>query len=136
MPAQRLSMRQVREVLRLKWACGLSDRKIAQSVRVSRPTVAEYVRRAQEAGLSWPLPDTLDDTALERQLFATAAPTPIAQRPIPAWTVVHQELKRQGVTLLLLWQEYKASTPNGLQYSQFCEAYRQGAGKLVLVTRP
>ena len=61
MPAQRLSMRQVREVLRLKWACGLSDRKIAQSVRVSRPTVAEYVRRAQAAGLAWPLPDTLDD---------------------------------------------------------------------------
>jgi predicted DNA-binding protein (UPF0251 family) len=56
-------MRQVREVLRLTWACGLSDRKIAHSVRVSRPTVAEDVRRAQEAGLSWPLPDTLDDTA-------------------------------------------------------------------------
>jgi len=60
MPAQRLSMRQVREVLRLKWACGLSDRKSAQSLRVSRPTVAEYVRRAQAAGLSWPLPATLD----------------------------------------------------------------------------
>ena len=55
MPAQRLSMRPVREVLRLKWACGLSDRKMAQSVRVSRPTVAEYVRRAQAAGLAWPL---------------------------------------------------------------------------------
>ena len=76
MPAQRLSMRQVREVLRLKWACGLSDRKIAQSLRVSRPTVAEYVRRAQAAGLSWPLPDALDETALERRLFATAAQTP------------------------------------------------------------
>ena len=63
MPAQRLSMRQVREVLRLKWACGLSDRKIAQSLRVSRPTIAEYVRRAQAAGLSWPLPDALDERA-------------------------------------------------------------------------
>ena len=128
-------MRQVREVLRLKWACGLSDRKIAQSLRVSRPTVAEYVRRAQAAGLSWPLPDTLDDTALERRLFATAAPTPIARRPTPDWTIVHQELKRKGVTLLLLWQEYKANTPDGLQYSQFCEAYRQWAGKLDLVMR-
>src|SRR5215831_9367442 len=75
MPAQRLLMRQVREVLRLKWACGLSDRKIAQSLRVSRPTVAEYVRRAQAAGLSWALPDALDETALERRLFATAAKT-------------------------------------------------------------
>jgi len=87
--------------------------------------VAEYVRRAQAAGLSWPLPDPLDDTVLERQLVATAAHTPIAQRPTPDWTIVHQELKRQGVTLLLVWQEYKASTPDGLQYSQFCEAYRQ-----------
>lgn len=115
-------MRQVREVLRLTWACGLSDRKIAQSVRGSRPTVAEYVRRAQAAGLSWPLPDTLDDTALERRLFATAAPPPLARRPTPDWAIVHQELKRKGGTLLLLWQAYKASPPNGLQYSQFCEA--------------
>src|SRR5215469_1698310 len=135
MPAQRLSMRHVREVLRLQWGCGLSDRKIAHSLRVSRPTVAEYVRRAQAAGLSWPLPDTLDDTALERQLFATAAHIPIAKRPIPDWTIIHQELKRKGVTLLLLWQEYKAFTPDGLQYSQCCEAYRQWAGKLDLVMR-
>jgi len=128
-------MRQVREVLRLKWACGLSDRKIAHSLRVSRPTVAEYVRRAQAAGLSWPLPDALDDTALERQLFATAATTPVARRPIPDWVTVHRELKRKGVTLVLLWQEYKAITPDGLQYSQFCAAYRQWAGKLDLVMR-
>jgi transposase len=128
-------MRQVREVLRLKWACGLSDRKIAQSLRVSRPTVAEYVRRAQAAGLSWPLPEPLDDSALEKQLFATATKTPVARRPMPDWTVVHRELKRPGVTLVLLWQEYKATTPEGLQYSQFCEAYRQWAGKLDLVMR-
>jgi len=128
-------MRQVREVLRLKWACGLSDRKIAHSLRVSRPTVAEYVRRAQAAGLSWPLPDALDETALERRLFATAATTPVARRPTPDWATVHQELKRKGVTLVLLWQEYKAITPDGLQYSQFCEAYRHWAGKLDLVMR-
>jgi transposase len=124
-----------REVLRLQWACGLSDRKIAQSVRISRPTVAEYVRRAQAAGLAWPLPDALDDAALERRLFPTAANTPAARRPLPDWTKVHQELKRKGVTLVLLWQEYKASTPDGLQYSQFCAAYRQWAGKLDLVMR-
>jgi transposase len=135
MPAPRLSMRQVREVLRLKWACGLSDRKIAHSLRVSRPTVAEYVRRAQTLGLTWPLPETLDDTALERQLFATAARPPLARRPMPDWPLVHQELKRKGVTLLLLWQEYKARTPEGLQYSQFCEAYRQWVGRLDVVMR-
>lgn len=128
-------MRQVREVLRRKWACGLSDRKIAQSLRVSRPTVAEYVRRAQAAGLSWPLPDTLDETALERQLFATAAKTSAARRPTPDWATVHRERKRKGVTLVLLWQAYKALTPDGLQSSPCCEAYRVWAGKLDLVMR-
>jgi transposase len=128
-------MRQVREVLRLKWACGLRDRKIAHSLRVSRLTVAEYVRRAQAAGLSWPLPDVLDEMALERRLFATTAKTPVARRPTPDWVTVHRELKRKGVTLVLLWQEYKAVTPDGLQYSHFCEAYRQWAGKLDLVMR-
>ena len=93
------------------------------------------MRRAQAAGLSWPLPATLDDIALEGRLFAMAAHTPIARRPPPDWAIVHQELRRKGVTLLLLWQEYQASTPDGLQYSQCCQAYRQWAGKLGLVMR-
>ncbi len=135
MPAKRLSMRQVKEVLRLKWVCGLSDRQIAQSLRISRPTVAEYVRRAKAAGLSWPVPEGLDDEAIERRLFATTDKKPPAQRPMPDWTLVHRELKRKGVTLILLWQEYKASTPDGLQYSQFCMAYRKWAKTLDLVMR-
>jgi transposase len=135
MPAQRLSMRHIREVLRLKWAGGLSDRKIAQSLRISRPTVAEYVRRAQAAGLSWPLPDRLDEATLERQLFATTQKTPAPRCPPPDWPQVHRELRRKGVTLFLLWQEYKAATPEGVQYSQFCAAYRQWAGTLDLVMR-
>ena len=121
-PAQRLAMRQVREVLRRQWACGLRDRKLAPSLRVSRPTVAEYGRRAQAAGVSWPLPDALEETALERRLFARAAPTPEAKRPLPAWGPVHRERKGQGGTLGLVWQEYKALTPAGLQYSQCCAA--------------
>ena len=64
MPAKRLFMRQVREVLRLKWACGLSDRQIAQSLRISRPTVTEYLRRVKAAGLSWPVPEALGDEEL------------------------------------------------------------------------
>ena len=83
MPAQRLSMRQVREVLRLTWAGGLSDRKIARSLSVSRPTVAEYVRRAQAAGLSWPLPAPLDDAALERLLFPVAPAPRTGAPPVP-----------------------------------------------------
>jgi len=135
MPAQRLAMRQVREVLRLKWASGLSDRKIAHSLPISRPTGAEYVRRATAIGLAWPLPEPLDDTALERQLFPPTSSAPLGKRQAPDWATVHQELKRPHVTLQLLWQEYKARTPEGLQYSQFCAAYRQWAGTLDLVMR-
>jgi transposase len=135
MPAKRLFMRQVREVLRLKWACGLSDRRIAQSLRISRPTVAQYLQRATVAGLFWPLPAGLDDAALERRLFATSYKKPPAKRPLPDWSTVHRERKRKGVTLLLLWQEYKAVTPDGLQYSSFCEAYRKWAGRLDVVMR-
>ena len=135
MPAKRLSMRQVKEVLRLKWACGLSDRQIAHSLRISRPTVADYVRRAKAAGLSWPLPEDQGDDVLERRLFVRTDTKPPARRPMPDWSLVHRELKRKGVTLVLLWQEYKASTPDGLQYSQFCEAYRTWAQKLDLVMR-
>jgi hypothetical protein len=135
MPAKRLSMRQVREVLRLKWAGGLSDRRIAQSIRISRPTVAQYLQRAKLAGLSWPLPESLADQALERRLLAISYKTRPAQRPLPDWATVHQERKRKGVTLLLLWQEYKATEPDGLQYSSFCEAYRKWVGRLDLVMR-
>ena len=68
MPRERLTMRKVTEVLRLKWANGFSERKIARSCGMARSTVAEYLRRAKEAGLTWPLPEGLDDASLERQL--------------------------------------------------------------------
>ena len=114
MPAQRLTMRQVYEVLRLKWDQGLSDRKIAHSLGISRPAVADYVCRAQAAGLSWPLPETYDGGTLERMLFPAVSARAPAQHLVPDWATVHQELKRKGVTLFLLWQEYKAATPERL----------------------
>jgi len=91
--------------------------------------VADCVRRATEAHLSWPLPEELDDTRLERLLYPPAAPSSV-QRPLPDWSQIHQELKRKGVTLFLLWQEYKAQYQDGLQYSRFCSLYRQWRGKL------
>src|SRR5215475_13260520 len=135
MPRKRLSMRQVHEVLRLKWAGGLSDRQIAQSLGLSRPTVAAYVQRAQATGLSWPLPEGLDEAALARLLFPPSPTHSVFPPLAPDWAQVHQELKRKGVTLLLLWQEYKAATPEGFQYSWFCQAYRAWVGKLDLVMR-
>ena len=135
MPRQRLSMRQIHEMLRLKWAAGLSERQIARSLGLSRPTVAAYVQRAQLAGLSWPLPAGLDAAALEQRLFpSSATPAPVT-RLVPDWATVHHELKRKGITLFLLWQEYKAATPDGFQYSWFCHAYRAWASKLNLVMR-
>jgi len=128
-------MRQVHEVLRLKWAGGLSDRQIAQSLGLSRPTVAAYGQRAQAAGLSWPLPEGLDEAALARLLFPPSPAHSVFPPLAPDWAQVHQELKRKGVTLLLLWQEYKAATPEGFQYSWFCQAYRAWVGKLDLVMR-
>jgi transposase len=120
MPAERVSMRKIKEILRLKWSLGLSCRQIARSCALARSTVAEYLRRAEAAGLSWPLPPEWDDAKLEERLFPPAASIPADQRPLPDWADIHQEYKRQGVTLSLLWQEYKAQSPEGYQYSQFC----------------
>jgi transposase len=135
MPAERLLMRKIREILRLKWGCGLSARQIARSLKIARSTVAEYVRRAEEAGLSWPLPEELDETAIERLLFPPQPFIPAYERPYPDWVNIHKELRHKGVTLFLLWQEYKAIYPEGFQYSRFCELYRLWTGKLALSMR-
>lgn len=135
MPAERLTMRKVKEVLRLHWGCGLSQRQIAKSCGVARPTVAEYLRRAEAAGLSWPLPPDLDEGQLERLLYPLPASLSGEVRPLPRWPEIHRELKRPGVTLFLLWQEYKAIYPDGYQYSAFCTHYRHWESQLDLVMR-
>ena len=135
MPAQRLSMRKIKEVLRLCWGHGLSKRKTARSCGISRPAVDEYLLRAEEAGLSWPLPAELDDGALERLLFPCTPSLPAAARALPDWSTIHRESKRKGVTLFLLWQEYRETHPEGYQYSWFCERYRAWQGRLDVVMR-
>jgi transposase len=124
MPAERAPMRKVREVLRLKHALGLSERQIAASVGVSRSTVAEYLRRAGAAGITWPVPDGMHDGELERRLFTLPSFEPKPTRWLPDWDHVHKELKRHGVTLLLLWEEYRAQHVDGYGYSRFCDLYR------------
>jgi hypothetical protein len=125
MPAQRLPMRQVREVLRLKHLAGFSNRRIAESVGISRYTVAEYVRRAAVVGITWPVPAELDDTTLEARLFSLPFAAHELLRPQPDWPRIHAELRRPGVTLLLLWEEYRAGQPEGYGYSRFCDLYRE-----------
>ena len=135
MPAKRLSMRKIKDVLRLCWGQGLSKRQAAMSCGMSRPAVDGYLRRAEAAGLRWPLPAELDDGALERLLFPLSPPAPDTARGAPDWSEVHRELTRPGVTLLLLWQEYRRTHPHGYQYTWFCQQYRAWTGKLDLVMR-
>ncbi len=135
MPRERLTMRKVKEVLRLKWANGCSVRQIAASCGIGRATVADYLRRAEAAGLHWPLPEGLDEATLEQRLFPPAAGPSVESRPLPVWEDIHRELKRKGVTLFLLWQEYKAIYPEGYQYSRFCHRYRDWQRQLDVVMR-
>lgn len=117
MAAERLSMRKIREVLRPYRGPGLTKRQIARSCNISHSTVLEYIRRAERAGLGWPLPEDMDDTALESRLFVTVSTGPYV-RPIPDMEYIHRELRRDGVTLQLLWNEYKDRHPDGYQYVQ------------------
>ncbi len=130
MAQERLTMRKIAEVLRLKWECGLSNRAIARSCSISHSTVAEYVRRAQEAGLSWPLPPDLGEDTLFERLFPQAAPSGSRVIPCPDWPAMHSELRKKNVTLRLLWVEYREAHPDGYGYSQFCVLYRQWAKHL------
>ncbi len=115
-------MRQVREVLRLRHALSLSYREISEALGIGKTSAGEIVRRAEVVGLTWPLPEVFDDGELERRLF-TAAGEAQPERPAPAWAKLHEELKRRSVTLVLLWQEYRAEHSDGYGYSRFCDLY-------------
>src|SRR5262245_52428980 len=133
MPGPRLPMRKIRDLLRLS-AAGMSKRKIAGSLGVSATAAGECIRRARRAGLSWPLPEGMTDGALERQLF----PPPAAakdRRPQPNWASIHRELRRPGVTLQLLWEEYRAVRPDGYGISRYCELFRAWEARLTPTMR-
>lgn len=127
-------MRKIEEVLRLH-ARGLSTRRISLATGVGKTTVIEYLRRATTAGLSWPLPAGLDEAALERLLFPPPPPAKGRRFAEPDWAAVHRELKRPGVTLALLWDEYRGGHPAGYGYSAFCDHYRRWTGRLSPVMR-
>ena len=128
MAAKRLMMRKIREILRLKQEKGLSHRLIARAVQVSLGTVSEYLAKAKDVGLSWPLAAELDEEELERRLFPGAEEP--AERAEPDYSYIHEELRRAGVTLLLLWVEYVTEHPGGYRYSRFCELYGRWKKKL------
>ena len=135
MARERLSMRKINEVLRLRFELKRSHRQIASSIGAASSTVAEYLRRFSEAGLTWPLSALLSEAELEAKLFPPAPSEPVSERAEPDWAALHAQMRRPGVTLMLLWQEYRASHPQGFAYSWFCEHYRSWVGRLDLVLR-
>lgn len=122
MPRPRVAMRKIRDVLRLTYGEGLSRRQVSRSTGIPVTTLADHLARSRAAGLSWPLPDGMDDAALEAKLFPPTAPSTVP-RPLPDWGYVHTELRKKGVTLQLLWIEYREDHPEGLGYSQFANLY-------------
>ena len=135
MPAERVSMRKIRDVLRLTHAMGMSRRLVGEATGIGKTAVGEYVRRAAVAGLSWPLPDEIDDAELERRLFPPPDAASSTSRTEPDWSHNHAELKRRGVTLALLWQEYRAEHAQGYAYSWFCERHSEWR-KCISATMP
>lgn len=118
-------MKKIKEVLRLKWELGLSNRDIANSVQVSPSTVGECIRRAIRSGFCWPLQTDMDDERLEQMLYSPVrSKVPEESRSID-WGYINKELKRKGVTRELLWHEYKIEHPDGINYSRFCELYQK-----------
>jgi transposase len=126
----RLSMRKIKEILRLCWDNGLSARQAAVSCGIGRTTIKEYLERAEKAGLSWPLSEELDETSLENLLFPSTIPLDTVRRNMPPFDYIHKELKRKHMTLQRLWEEYKENNPDGYQYSQFCLRYHTWAHTL------
>ena len=134
MPARRVPVRKIREVLRLKFELGLDNRQIARSCSIPHSSIANYLKRAEAAGLAWPLPPDLRDADLESRLFPMVPANPGG--PLPDFASMHTQLLRhKHLTLDLLWQEYKQTYPEGYQYSWFCELYGRWAGKLDIVLR-
>lgn len=127
-------MRKIEEVLRLHHDGQRSHREIARAVSTSPTTVGEYLRRARLAGIAWPLPDGMTELALEAALFPVPAASGV-KRPEPDWATIHREMGRKGVTLALLWQEYREQHPEGYQYSAFCDHYRAYAQALPVTLR-
>jgi len=134
MAAERLSMRQIREILRQKWLLGCSYRQVAQSLHVALGTVSSVVQRAQGAGLDWAQVDPLGEEALETRLYG-ARGAAAGARPLPDFAALHADRHQPGVTLELLHLEYLQRHPDGYRYTQFCDLYRRWLGRRGLSMR-
>lgn len=129
-------MRRVKEVLRLRYELKLNQRQIARSCSISVSTVHEYVKRAESAGLGWPLPVDWDDDRIEAALYPRLEPEPKPQKAEPDFANIQEQLrKHRHVTLQLLWEEYRQAAPDGYGYSRYCELYQRWRRKQNVVLR-
>ena len=119
-------MRQIRETLRLHLQAELSYNEVGRTLKISKSVVGKYVSMARAAGVTWEIAQTLGDEALEARLYRPAVPR-ASHQLAPDFAAVHQELKRPGVTLMLLWEEYAQSNPLAYKYTSFCVKYREFA---------
>lgn len=129
MPVARVAMRKIKEVFRLKYAAGLSQRQIAAALHLSNGVVAKYLAAAARSGLAYPQLAALDAAALARALWGEEH-NPPGETRLPDFALVHQELKRKGVTRQLLWEEYRAANPAGYSYTQFTVLYAEWRKRL------
>ena len=137
MPARReLTMRQIRQMLRLA-RDGVSAREIGRRLGIARSTVHDNIGRAAAAGLVWPLGDDITDAVLEQHLFThIGVKQGVRRRAEPDWPSLAREMRRPGVNLVVLWEEYRATQPEGYGYSRFCDLYREFERRLTPVRAP
>ena len=129
MPTKRVTMRRIRDVLRLHLQADLSFNEVGRALKISKSVAGKYVSLARAAGVDWPLAETLTDEELERRLYRPAR-LRSSHQLAPDFALVHQELKRAGVTLQLLWEEYARDNAQAYKYTSFCIKYRQFAQSL------
>jgi transposase len=136
MPAKRgLNMRQLRHLLRLHHG-GVSAREMGRLLGVARSTIQDNLKRAAAAGLAWPLADDVTDDVLEQRLFGRAGVATGQRRRIePDWAALARELKRPGVTMMILWEEYRGINQDAYGYSRFCDLLRGFERRLSPVMR-
>ena len=122
-------MRKIKDILRLRYEAGLAYRGIASALNIGYGTVVDYLNRAKQAGIEWPLPEDMNEPELQRLLFPARTGSGPRRFTEPDFATIHQELKRKGVTKQLLWQEYRQRQPDdGYSYAQFCHRYRAWLG--------
>src|SRR3954468_20759476 len=121
MAGMKVSMRKIREVLRLTHELGLSVRQVREATGVGKTAVSEYVNRAKVVGVRWPIPPEISDAELDRLLFTPTGFHEGSTKPLPDWTKVHEELKRRGVAVMNLWEEDSPEICRRPRFFPLCE---------------